>query len=514
MAKNAFNSVKLKKPNGSVFDLSHNVKQSLKFGTLYPTMTMDCVPGDRIRLGCSALVRMMPMLAPLMHRVDVYMHYFFVPYRLLWSNWENFITNTEVAGNVPAHPYFNLSAGNMNTVLHQYFGVPTPSLAGNDGTEKVSAFPWAAYQFIYNEYYRDQNLINEVTWALADGENSYSSFRDFRIRAWQHDYFTSALPFAQKGDAVTIPLGSQKVVLDPDWSAAGADPHFDDETGTPETGAVTQQAGVPPFFIQVGATTQRNAYNPDGSLITEDLGEATTINDLRRAYALQRWLERNAVGGTRYIEHILAHWGVRSSDKRLQRPEYITGSKAPVQISEVLNTTGTTELPQGNMAGHGVSVTKGRYGSYYCEEHGLIMGIMSVMPKPAYMQGIPKHLLQTNNAWDYFTPEFEHIGEQEILKKELYGFNGTEGAETFGYTPRYAQYKYMPNRVAGDMMSTLKFWHLAMDFADTPLLNQEFIECTPRTDIFAAGGSADYLISDIHHDIKASRLMSFYSTPI
>lgn len=509
--KNLFNSVKLKRPNGSVFDLSHNVKQSMKFGTLYPCMSLDCVPGDRIKLGMSALLRAMPLVAPLMHRVDVYCHYFFIPYRLLWDNWENFITNTEVAGNVPAHPYFDISEANMTNNLHEYFGVPTKVNAGNVGNERVSAWKWAAYQFIFNEYYRDQNLISEVPYKLTDGSNSYSSYREFRTRAWQHDYFTSALPFAQKGDAVQIPLGSQRVILDPD--SEGDHPEFVKSANyaTPGSdGAVGILLGD-----TVDDTIENITYNPNGTLITEDNGESTTINELRRAYALQRWLERNAVGGTRYIEHILAHWGVRSSDKRLQRPEYITGTKSPLQISEVLNTTGTTELPQGNMAGHGVSVTNGKYGSYYCEEHGIIMGIMSVMPKPAYMQGIPKDMLQFNNAWDYFTPEFESIGEQEILNREIYAFTGTDvGNGTFGYTPRYAQYKYQQNRVAGDMMTTLKFWHLAMDFDSQPVLNDEFINCVPRTDIFAAGGAADYFIADIYHEIKASRLMNFYSTPI
>jgi hypothetical protein len=229
---------------------------------------------------------------------------------------------------------------------------------------------------------------------------------------------------------------------------------------------------------------------------------------------LQEWLERNARGGTRYIENILAHFGVRSSDKRLQRPEYITGTKTPVTISEVLNTASIDgELPQGNMAGKGVSYGSGAYKSYRVEEHGYIISIMSVMPKPAYQQGIPKWFLK-NDPLQFYWPSFAHIGEQEVQNQELYAYTNN-AEETFGYIPRYAEYKYMPNRVAGDFRTTLDFWHLGRIFATEPTLSQEFLEVSEEDveRIFAVEGE-DNLYCEVLNKVKAVRPMPVFGTPM
>lgn len=496
--KTIFNSVKVSAPGTNTFDLSHDVKLSCNMGQLVPTLCQEVVPGDRFTIGCDSMVRFAPLVAPIMHRVDVYMHYFFVPFRILWENWENFITNTEVAGNVPAAPYITLNASNWDA-LDDFFGIPQPIGPGNIN---LSAMFHAAYQCIYNEYYRDQNLVPEVDYTLTDGANLGSHLRTLRQRAWEHDYFTSALPFEQKGSAVELPLSAFPDVNVFSTSTTGGG--FQTITSAPSNQTVAEQpsATFPTLVNSLYADT--SSINP----------ATATINDLRRAFRLQEWLEKNARGGTRYSENILAHFGVRSPDARLQRPEYITGTKSPIVISEVLNTGGDeATLPQGNMAGHGVGVTMGQYGSYRATEHGCIIGIMSTMPKTAYQQGVPKQFLKITDFTDHFWPSFAHLGEQEIKQIELYADPATADA-TFGYTPRYAEYKFNPNRVAGEFRTTLDYWHLGRIFNTAPGLNQTFIECNPSHRVFAVTDpTQDKLYCQVLHKIRAERPMPKYGTP-
>jgi len=506
MAKNIFNSIQLKKPKKNFFDLTHDVKLSANMGELTPILTLECVPGDKFDLGCESIIRFAPMTAPVMHRMDVTMHYFFVPNRILWDNWEKFITNNGPNGTGAdlVAPYIEFSQSLYADFPYvapflDYMGVPPIPVGGTSC--KISAFPLAAYQAIYNEYYRDQNLIQPVDYKLNDGQNfvtdpDVARLCTLRNRAWEHDYFTASLPFAQKGAAVDIPLG-----------AVNGDANIYSNVGTT---TLNGSSGDPVVLGDSNPGLTDLWAQVDGLQV-----EPTTINDLRRAYRLQEWLEKNARGGTRYIESILSHFGVKSSDARLQRPEYITGVKTPVVISEVLNTSGTEgELPQGNMAGHGIAVSSGRSGSYYAEEHGYIIGIMSVMPKTAYQQGIPRTFLKFDPL-DYFWPSFANIGEQEVQLQELYAYTSNK-EDTFGYVPRYAEYKYMPSRVAGDFRNSLDYWHLGRIFGSEPTLSQEFIECTPEdTDrIFAVTDpDAQKLYCHVLNKIKAVRPMPKYGTP-
>jgi hypothetical protein len=514
MAQNLFNSIQLNKPKKNVFDLTHDVKLSTNMGQLTPILTLECVPGDKFDLSCESLIRFAPMIAPVMHRMDVTMHYFFVPNRILWSNWEKFITEHNSEHVAPYMAYTNGDYTAMQKKFMDYIGIPPVPVGGV--STNVSALPMAAYQCIYNEYYRDQNLQAPVDFKLTDGNNNTDAgdrerLTTLRQRAWEHDYFTASLPFAQKGAAVDIPLGQISGDTRVTWN---------------------QDVTVLPGYTDISSPNLGGANFGIGNTIPENLSslptntsaliaktsetsvDPSTINDLRRAFKLQEWLEKNARGGTRYIENILTHFGVRSSDKRLQRPEYITGVKSPVVVSEVLNTTGQDGgLPQGNMAGHGISVTSGKSGSYYCEEHGYIIGIMSVMPKTAYQQGIPRTFLKTDSL-DYFWPTFANIGEQEVAKQELYAYTANAN-DTFGYVPRYAEYKYMPSRVAGEFRTTLNYWHLGRIFATEPSLNSDFIECDPTKRIFAVEDEeTDVLYCHVLNKIKAVRPMPKYGTPM
>lgn len=508
--KNIFNSVQMTKPNRNRFDLSHDIKLSCDMGYLVPNMCIEAIPGDKFSIGCDSLLRFAPLVAPMMHRVDVSMHYFFVPNRLIWPGWEDFITNTIVGGGIPAPPTFQIGATNWKE-LFDYFGIMEPPV-GYAADEVVSALPFAAYQMIYNEFYRDQNLIAEVPFELTDGDNtSNGDLTILRKRAWEHDYFTSALPFAQKGPDVAIPLGDVQLVDPADRTSMKWQNAIGGGSGAGTIKSAALSSDV--IIDNGGGPTPPTFLDPNGNLEVD----ATTINDLRRAFRLQEWLEKQARGGSRYVENILSHFGVRSSDKRLQRPEYITGVKSPVIVSEVLNTSDTASAPQGNMAGHAVSVQQGKSGSYYCEEHGFIIGIMSVMPKTAYQQGIPKHFLKTTSPFDYFWPAFANIGEQEIQNRELMAYLATpSGDGTFGYIPRYSEYKFQMNRIAGDFRDQLDFWHLARQFntASAPALNQSFIECDPDQRIFAVTASPVHSIyANVLHKISASRLLPKYGVP-
>lgn len=512
--KNLFNSIKVTRPTKNVFDLSHDVKLSCNMGLLIPTMCIETIPGDRFTLGCESLIRFAPLVAPVMHRMDVTTHYYFVPNRILWEGWEKFITNNKgdapFTDPIPAFPTLTVHSPNY-TKLMDYMGIPTPLAAE---TETISALPFAAYQKIYNEYYRDQNIIPEVTEVdLIDGDNSgnIGALCQIRRRAWMHDYFTAALPFAQRGQPVTLPLGTFEDVQ--------VFKTEEDNPGSSFATWPTVENNPPASTGEVTVAIQ----DPSAGAVPAELyaetsalsASSTTINDLRRAFKLQEWLEKAARAGGRYIENILIMFGVKSSDRRLQRPEYITGVKSPVVISEVLNTSDTATADQGQMAGHGISVASGKYGGYTCEEHGYIIGIMSILPVTAYQQGIPKHFLKTTDAFQYAWPSFANLGEQEVLNKEVYAFQGAVGgAGTFGYVPRYAEYKYENSRVASDFRTSLDFWHMGRIFSTTPTLSQEFIDCQPDLRIFAVeDANIDHLYCHVFHKVFVARSLPKYGTP-
>lgn len=554
---NIFNSIRLKRPKRNVFNLSYENKLTMNMGELVPIMCMPIVPGDKFRVNTEALVRLAPLVAPMMHRVNVYTHYFFVPNRLVWDKWEDFITKGIDGEDTPVLPYLRLLENTSlietqakianyfgDSSLWDYLGLPSlagvgsvsyPDLIARNGVVvptdfRVSALPFRAYQLIYNEYYRDQNLTDPVEFGLGGGPvvgTELARLLALRRRAWEKDYFTSALPWLQRGPEVTVPIGGSfgDVVLDTSndanrqkfvTAAGGTNPLVGNNflVGAPLTGQgelrFGQQSGQP--------TVNTPVYlDPNGSLKVEvsDNG-GISIQDLRTSNALQRWFERNARGGSRYIEQILAHFGVRSSDARLQRPQFLGGGKMPIAVSEVLQTSSTDATsPQANMAGHGISAGVNNGFRHFFEEHGYVIGLMSIMPRTGYQQGVPRDFTKFDNM-DFYFPEFAHLSEQEIKNQELYVSNDpTYNEGTFGYTPRYAEYKYHESEAHGDFRGNMSFWHLNRIFNAKPNLNTTFVECNPSNRVFATSQTQDDKFwVQIYQDVKALRLMPKYGTPM
>lgn len=432
--------------------------------------------------------------------------------------------------------------------LCDYMGVPTPEYVFGDqvktqysGRPVVNALPFRAYQLIWNEYYRDQNLTdpfdihpeiwssNELT-GLPDNEAGkyITGLFKLRSRAWHKDYFTSALPWTQRGEEATFPLGGTAPVSVP---VSNSELGFAPSSSTSAiifNGSNTtfgrSNSNTDDWSIIGQSPANETKFYPvvkSGSLSgTADLSSATavTINELRRANALQVWLEKNARGGARYIEQILSHFGVRVADYRLQRPEFLGGGKSPIMISEVLQNSESATTPQGNMSGHGLSASSNHAFKAHFYEHGFVIGIMSILPYSSYQQGLPK-IFKKFDKLDYAFPEFANLGEQPILNSELYFSNKSSDSETFGYTPRYAEYKYCPDSVHGDFRTSLNFWHQGRIFDSAPALNEDFVTCDdPNLNrIFAVQGTEeqryDHFWIQIYNDVRAIRPLPKYGTP-
>ena len=549
-----FTRVKTPKPPVHKFDLSHDKMLTAQMGKLYPVLCQEMGPGDRFRVQSDMMCRTMPLVSPAFGSLKAYIHYFFVPNRLLWNGWEDFITGGEDGTDRPVPPYVTYSdfirdihnfygvSSNIGLgLLGDYFGLPISDSFETSNLTPVSLLPFRAYALIWNEYYRDQNVDNEIDIEfevggripLGSSSSSVYTFnyhRLLRSRRWLKDYFTSALPTPQRGPDVMLPIqGQANVQLDPDWQAAAAGsrttPTFRDLDYQASGEELTQPGML--YGSASGGQTRYSfgadkpdglahhlVYDPNGSL-SVDLASATavTINDLRRAIALQKFYEISARAGSRYKEMIMGHFHVTSSDARLDRPEYLGGGVSTINITEVPQTSATgDESPQGNLAGKGFGIGRSNRSSFFAEEHGWLIGILSIVPDAIYFQGVNKMWNRLNQE-DYYWPAFAHLGEQPILKSELL-CDVTENSfgKLFGYAPRYAEYKYSPSTIHGEFRTSLANWTFARRLTAANL-NSDFLSVPDINNPFAVQDSSDKYLIWISHRIDALRPMPYYGTP-
>lgn len=498
----------------NLFSLSHKVNLSCDQGELIPIGLVEVLPGDIFRHGTSLLIRMAPMLAPIFSQVNVTVFQFYIPTRIVWDEFEQFITGGPDGDDQTVHPYITFASGVAIGSLGDYFGIPpgVNNVGGTGASGGVSAIPFRMYAKIFNEWIRDEDLDTELVVSTASGQDTTTNTALQNIR-WEKDYFTAARPFEQKGPSVTIPIGTQAPI-----SGIGVD------TATAPSGAgtvkdsVTGAAGVSYAGRYVSSTSgfQMRTQGAGASSFPDiyaDLSSATGIpvTELRLANALQRFMELSSHRGSRYVEYLLSRFGVRSSDARLQRPELLSRSKQVVQISEVLATAEGTNTDVGDLKGHGIGAMRSNRYMRMFEEHGYVMTLMAVQPKTFYPQGLHR-TWSRRDKYDYFQPETQFIGDQEVLNKEIYAGAAVPGG-TFGWSPRYDEYRTQPNRIAGEFRdSTLDFWHQARIFSSEPALNSAFVTSNPADRIFAVP-SQDVLYVTANHSLQARRIISREGTP-
>lgn len=459
--------------------LSNYKLATFDMGELVPVGLTEVLPGDTIQQVTSALLRVSPLQSPVMHPVTVRIHHWYVPWRLVWSEWEDFITGgNDGLGEGYTYPTITAGGGGFGAgSLADYFGIP-PTV----GSLEVNAMPFRAYNMIFNEYYRDQDLVT----ALSEDQTTVAKV------AWEKDYFTAARPWAQRGTEVVLPLGTTAPVLT-----------VSDVTAATNTQVARQDTTNVVYMYDGGTGT------PAADYLYSDLTNATAanINDVRLAFALQRYQEARALYGARYVEY-LRFLGIRPSDGRLQRPEYLGGGKQSIAFSEILQTGQDYDANAGvgRMRGHGISAMRSRRYRKFFEEHGCIMTLMSVRPRSIYADGLHR-MWNRRVKEDYWQKELEHIGQQEILNKEVRASHASPTG-VFGYGDRYSEYRSNPSTIAGDFRtSTMYDWHLARLLGSDPALNSSWVTCDPSKRIHQVQTN-DVLWCMINHSIQSRRMVS------
>ena len=504
----------------SRFDRSHGHKTTFDAGMLIPFLVDEVLPGDTFDINSTHFGRLATPLKPIMDNIFLDVHYFFVPNRIIWDEFQQFMGERLSPNDDPddiLHPVMEIDAIRTGSDPASYFGIPNRS--GSTNKYQVSALPFRAYVKIYNDWYRDQNLSPLQTEYTGSGVGP--GLNSTLARNKRHDYFTSCLPWPQKGDPVFIPIATSAEVVS-DGGIMTMRGMTEDIDRTLQVSNASGSSAI----AYTGATMNpaQNAKWGSATGLMVDLTNATavTINDLRTAFQIQRLLERDARGGTRYIELVLSHFGVRSDDGRLQRPEYLGGGTAMVNINPIASTFAAENQPQADLAAFGT--VNGRAGVHKSfTEHGILMGIMSARADVTYQNGIER-LFSRRTRYDYYWPALANLGEQPVYGRELVARGFAAGVEdpadaaVFGYQERYAEYRYKPSRITGLFQSShaqsLDVWHLSQDLeAVTPTLNPLFLLESPAIDRVIAVPSEPHFLMDIWISMQCTRPMPVYSVP-
>lgn len=528
-----FSKVGGAKPSRTRFNLSYNKLYDTYIGQIVPVCCDEMVPGDSFKISAQAVIRLNPTIAPIMQQLDFYSYYFFVPYRLLWDKWEKYITGGDNGNDSSVLPTIQGSSSSLATLtpvkysLVDYLGIMQPSIAYSKSTspDKPTTpmdMPLRAFELIWNEYFRDENLDENMPYKypfdssldqLTSDEVNALSTSVMPYVCWGKDYFTSALPWQQRGTAPALPIsGSTQTIFNADFVGVKAD-H--------QVIALGRYDDTHPFTLADStlASSENNQLKSALENNTVDLSDASTfdVSDLRLAFQLQKWLERNARGGVRYTEFLKSQYGVSPRDDRMQRPEYIGGFKQPIIVSEVLQTSQTTaDSPQGNLAGKGISVGGSYVGKYYSSEFGLVMGLAFIRPKTSYQNGCDRQWLR-KSRYDFYNPLFANLSEQAILRGEIFqSGTASDYDETLvnGFTGRYNEMRKKSSIITSDFRDTYDYWHMGRKFATAPNLNSAFIHMNQNDCIrdFAVQNEPTCLV-DYANIIDALRPMPYIAEP-